>query len=326
MADFWPTRIVVVVASLSGRPATQRGQRSLAAQHNTSSFTFVVYQRLDPTAPNYSPNHAHEAGVYIQFILEHYDHLPQQTLFAQDMYADHNPELLGWAACTKPDAAYSPMTAVRLLRRGLIEWKLASNLTKVSMPGLEAIVEQCWRNFLDVFGKSRLLPPQVTPTVGYYQGALFLASRDRLRAFPRSTYARAHKLAAGGDGRCHHGELEWARLSFEKTDYPEDLHDSPRLSKHTSAGAWEHLQHVIVGSMGMRAPFYFDWCSVFEYSGHCMGSPCHKLRRHKNRTASAPRQSIPSTRLPAPTLPRRMRLSRWSHRGNVSIVQSGADV
>ena len=108
----WPTRLVVVVASLRGRSGAGNGRqaarleqhsgRSLAFRANTSTFTFVVYQRLDPTAPNYCPNHAHEAGVYIQFVLDHYDHLPYQTIFVQDHFADHNPDLLGWARCVKP--------------------------------------------------------------------------------------------------------------------------------------------------------------------------------------------------------------------------------
>ena len=173
------------------------------------------------------------------------------------------------------------MTGVRLLRRGLKEWKAASNLSSVATPGLEAIVEQCWRNFLDVFDKARLLPPRQPPTVGYYQGAFFLASASRLREYPRATYARAHALAAGGDGRCHRGELDWPRLSFERGAYSGAVLDSPRLSKHTAAGAWEHLEHVLVGAMGLRAPFYFDWCTHFDYSGDCPGSPCHKKRKPK---------------------------------------------
>ena len=187
------------------------------------------------------------------------------------------------------------MTGVRLLRRGLKEWKAASNLSSVATPGLEAIVEQCWRNFLDVFGKARLLPPRQPPTVGYYQGAFFLASAARLREHSRATYARAHALAAGGDGRCHHGELDWSRLSFERTAYSGAVIDSPRLSKHTAAGAWEHLEHVIVGSMGLRAPFYFDWCTHFEYSGDCPGSPCHKRRKPKllNSSTALPKQLVP---------------------------------
>ena len=102
-SSYWPTRLVVVVASLRGRyPGMRASHRSLAFRPNTSTFTFVVYQRLDPTAPNFCPNHAHEAGVYIQFILDHYDHLPHHTVFVQDHFADHNPDMLGWASCVKP--------------------------------------------------------------------------------------------------------------------------------------------------------------------------------------------------------------------------------
>ena len=43
----------------------------------------VLYQRKDPNAPYYSPNFGFEAGVFLQFIVEHYDALPEQVVVLQ---------------------------------------------------------------------------------------------------------------------------------------------------------------------------------------------------------------------------------------------------
>ena len=59
----WPTRIVAVVAAYD-RPRQQF--------QNSSTVTFIIYQRLRPSEPNYSPNIGAEGGVHIQFILDHY--------------------------------------------------------------------------------------------------------------------------------------------------------------------------------------------------------------------------------------------------------------
>lgn len=39
----------------------------------------VLYQRRDATQPYYSPNFGFEAGVFLQFIVEHYNALPEQV-------------------------------------------------------------------------------------------------------------------------------------------------------------------------------------------------------------------------------------------------------
>ena len=80
----WPTRIVAVVAAYD-RPRQQF--------QNSSTVTFVIYQRLRPSEPNYSPNIGAEGGVHIQFILDHYNDLPLQTVFMND---DHNRRIVDW--------------------------------------------------------------------------------------------------------------------------------------------------------------------------------------------------------------------------------------
>ena len=83
----WRTNLVLVVATVKGR-LSPRALHTWA--RNTSSSTTIVYQRLDPSSPNYSPNIAFEAGVHIQFIFDYYDNLPNQTAFLQDHPDRHN--------------------------------------------------------------------------------------------------------------------------------------------------------------------------------------------------------------------------------------------
>jgi hypothetical protein len=51
--------------------------------HPTNNFSLVQYQRLDAQDDFFSPNRGDEAGVFLQFIAEHYDSLPDFSVFVQ---------------------------------------------------------------------------------------------------------------------------------------------------------------------------------------------------------------------------------------------------
>ena len=79
-------------------------------------------------------------------------------------------------------------------------------------------------------------------------------------------------MVAGGDGKCHAGELDWESLNA--TRQPNTiLRDDPAHGKHTF-GAWEMLQHIIIGNMGLRAPFRTNYCESFAPQANCPHSPC----------------------------------------------------
>ena len=157
----WPSRLVFVMSTLNGQPsAPTRGspyQRAFHDPvrwwHNTSNATFVMYQRSDPSVPNYSPNYGFEAGVIVQFIVEHYAALPDVTIFVQDRPEHHNPHWLAWAQCLKPNVSYAPMTHARVARL-----YRANAQTAPGTDADDAIVEQCWRDMLDAFGVQLLYP------------------------------------------------------------------------------------------------------------------------------------------------------------------------
>uniref|UniRef100_A0A7S2NHU1 Uncharacterized protein n=1 Tax=Haptolina brevifila TaxID=156173 RepID=A0A7S2NHU1_9EUKA len=155
----WQTNLVLVVATVKGRlPA--RALNSWA--RNTSTSTTVVYQRLDPSSPHYSSNVAFEAGVHIQFIVDHYDDLPNQTAFLQDHPDRHTPQLSSWLKCLRPDASYAPLILRREVRLGVDLWHRCC--------GVAALVEQCWRDSLDAFSLSWLLPDKVLRVRGWRLG------------------------------------------------------------------------------------------------------------------------------------------------------------
>ena len=275
----WPTRIVVVLATYSGVPSMPDRRRGIAWRtqhdpanwwHNTSNLTFVVYQRQNASLPNYSPNIGFEAGVIIQFVLEHYDGLPDITLFMQDRPEQHNPHWMEWSACLKPNMSYAPMTNARMAR--LLK---ANAQTDPGTSADDAIVEQCWRNMLDAFG-APLLMPREQPLVSYFQGSTFAASRTQLRATSYSTWQRVHAMVAGGDGRCHHGPVQWERLSVTRRARTK-THDTPDAhGKHTSANAFEALQHILVGGFGREEVFSYDYCKSFLPD--CPRTPCGRVR------------------------------------------------
>lgn len=275
----WPTRIVVVLATYTGTPSMPdpiRGSKwrklhsPVAWWYNTSNLTFVTYQRQNASLPNYSPNYGFEAGVIVQFVVEHFDNLPDITIFMQDRPEQHNPHWLAWTECLRPNVTYAPMTNARMSRL-----MRANAQTDRGTEADDAIVEQCWRNMLDAFN-SPLLLPREQPFVSYFQGSTFAVSRDRLRATSRERWKRAHGMIAGGDGTCHHGTVEWELLSVVRRRSSRVVETSEQRGKHTSANAFEALQHILVGGMSAQDVFTYDYCKVFVPD--CPRTPCGRVR------------------------------------------------
>ena len=273
----WSTPVVAVIPTYDAtRPVS--GNRS-GWMRNDSHISFVIYQRRYPSQPNYSPNIGFEAGVHIQFVLDHYDDLPSQTAFLTDDTSNHNAQVRWWLACLLPETNYAPLTLIRLRKKDALSLvvnskrHLNSTMVAAGYARRAALVEQCWRNMLSTFGKSHILPPRARPAVAFYQGSYFAASAAQLQRHPRTTWAAAHALFAGGDGRCHHGEPRWEELYHHQRTGETLTRDSLALSKHTHGG-WELWQHVLVGGMKAYAPIKFDFCHAFSAQPGCPRSPC----------------------------------------------------
>ena len=105
----WPTPTVIVVASYDG--VVSNAPWLL----NTTTLTFVVYQRKYPQQPNYVPNIGFEGGVFLRFVVDNYDDLPERTAFVQEQSEMHNRAWLEWAQCLLPSATFVPLVYVRIL-------------------------------------------------------------------------------------------------------------------------------------------------------------------------------------------------------------------
>jgi len=196
----WPTPLVIVVASVSGKVSWVEKDDAQIAKLNAS---IVVYQRLNSSAHSFSPNRGFEAGVYLNFIVDHYSHLPEHTAFVQSNPFPHSPSWLPYLRCRRPDVGFASLVP---------RW-IERDLGKDRLGGHGAVAEQCYRNLLDDFGASDLLPPRQEPVISGSCCAMFVASRAQLLKRPHSAYLRAHGRFAGGNGLCHKGPLHDDQLS-----------------------------------------------------------------------------------------------------------------
>ena len=201
-------------------------------------------------------------------MLQHYENLPNQTLFLQESMAKHNAKWMLWARCLLPSAEWAPLTPMRLQRN-------VPNSQMLDGDGsYDALIEQCWRDLLAAFNRSAAMPRRKWRVVRYFAASLAVASRRQLRRHPRSVYEVAHSMLAGGDGRCVRGELQWAQLRSKRTN-ESLLYDAPLgRGKHTSANAYESLHAVLLGGLGLEDAIIFDYCSVYRHKSVCPHSPC----------------------------------------------------
>ena len=229
----WSTPVVVV-------PAHYRewGRTPPWATKLPPWASLYIYQRTKKGAPRYSPNYGYEAGVHLQFISEHYDDLPELVVFTQAKPTQHNPLFWDTLKCLNSRTNYTSLNW-NYQTRGTTYWRKFA---------LQGVVEQCWRDVLDAFGVR--LPSKVEPVASFYCCAQMAASRDMIRRHPRAAYEKAYAML-GGAGECHKGELDWETLSVYASSRTRKW-DAPRYNRHT-AGAWEHLNHVILGGEPLKS-------------------------------------------------------------------------
>jgi hypothetical protein len=247
-----------------------------------------VYQRVDASKPNYSPNYGYEGGVYLRFIVEHYDDLPDHMAFIQADLPPHG-EWLGWVRCVKPDTAYLNLNGFCSIR-DVRYW--AGHGETPDDVGFDLFVEACWRDLLATFDIT--VAPLDPMAVEFPAFASFVVSRAQLQKHPKSMYEKALELVGGP--RCHRGPLELDKLINFRRKCPggpgdpacADLvqkwqakaadpnREDSRRNKDAGAGAFEHLNHVIIGGGSFAYGNENDrFCQKTLPRSQCPGSPCH---------------------------------------------------
>jgi hypothetical protein len=155
-----------------------------------------MYQRRRPENPGFVPNHGYEGGVYLKFVVDHYDNLPDVTVFMQadaDAQSDL-PSRLGKVVTRQKnfgDIDYLPINVgndfnpeqVYFYKRDPYQewWKETS---------LRAI-DQCWRTVAGWWGHE--WPQETVPTVSGYCCNYFAASRESIRKTPLETWKKAYE-------------------------------------------------------------------------------------------------------------------------------------
>lgn len=87
------------------------------------NFSVFSYQKLDPSAPHYmSNNRATEAGVYLKYIVDHYDDFPDVAIFVHAHPHEHQPHWIEMVNCISPTATWYNINEATWIERTPDVW------------------------------------------------------------------------------------------------------------------------------------------------------------------------------------------------------------
>lgn len=96
-------------------------------------YSVFLYQKIDPTQPNYiAKNRGTEAGVYLRYIVDHYDDFPDVAVFVHAHPHQHQERWLELLGCIHPNASYINFN-VRHICRSTAYWLVSSILLLLSL-------------------------------------------------------------------------------------------------------------------------------------------------------------------------------------------------
>jgi hypothetical protein len=70
------------------------------------NYSVFLYQKHDPSKPNFIKNRGTEGGVYLKYIVDHYDNFPDVAIFVHGHPEHHQPDFLEYIGCIQPNATY----------------------------------------------------------------------------------------------------------------------------------------------------------------------------------------------------------------------------
>lgn len=245
-----------------------------------------IYIANNPTASRHPPrNKGHEVMIYLSYLIDHYNHLPDIILFMHShRWTHHNNHLLGFDASQMIRA----LSSAHVIREGYVnmrchwspgcpEWLSPTSAQDTLGRQEETVLEQCWRE---------LFPFDPLPSfLAQPCCAQFALSKARVQSIPRSRYVfyrdwilrtplsdyisgriweyswqylftkdsahcpAEHVCYCDGFGVCFGGEMPYRHyweLQDQKTIYAEEL---GRIDQHQLASGMAGLQ----GSNGTNA-------------------------------------------------------------------------
>lgn len=247
-------------------------------------YTVFLYQKLHPDQPNFMRNRGTEGGVYLKYIVDHYDNFPDVAIFVQAHPGEHQPHFLNWIRCISPMANFININN----NRGC---KTTQAWTKIAM-----WMEQCWRDTLKILWNltdvtdaqtfNQMVPPNAPITICTFYENQFILSRAQMQLRPLTVWKDMLRIIYEQD-RCHEGPPDYDNLYnkwYDKGEEPIDFGteyiigrpDKPGkgFGRHIQGGTAENLNHVIYGRQGldMNYPGRHEYCQNFV--PECPGSPC----------------------------------------------------
>jgi hypothetical protein len=201
----------------------------------------IVYVADDPSAPYHPPkNKGHEVMVYLTYIIDHYDNLPDVSIFLHaHQWTWHNDDVLGSNAAELVKRLSRP----RVWREGFVnmrctwypgcpDWMHPGETKEDNQKPEEVLLAKSW---------SELFPLDKVPAVlAQPCCAQFALSRERIQALPHAQYV-------------------WYRNWLFNTKLPD----------HLSGRVWEYIwQFVFTGNNVYCPKEHICFCDQF---GSCFG-------------------------------------------------------
>lgn len=180
---------------------------------NVADACIIPYAHVDkPTRANAwesVPNRGREASVYLRFIVDHYDNLPDATVFlhghfSPSWHSTNIAEILRHLDWSQPYANlnFNPEYSV---------WTTLEDEEGTGLRKLYLDVAAAWPEiFAEVTGQ----PAAPWPSLSTHCCAQFLLSRESILRHPREWYVRALDWLHAGDAR-YKGDVANAAIVFE---------------------------------------------------------------------------------------------------------------
>lgn len=256
----------------------------------------AVYVVNDPDAPLHPPrNKGHEVMVYLSYIIDHYEELPDVMIFMHaHQHSWHNEEVFEFDAANM----IRRLSSERVTREGYMnmrcgwgpgcpDWMHPGNIEQDVNKQEETMIAKSW---------SEIFPLDPIPQVlAQPCCAQFALARDRALALPKSRYVYYR---------------DWL-LRTELTDY-------------ISGRIWEYLWHVIFTGESVWCPQ--QSCCYCDAYGLCFGSEeqlDHFFDLHGQ--INGQNDELNAWRDKAAAIERAERRGRWDEAARLEVPEPGRD-
>jgi hypothetical protein len=169
-------------------------------------------------------NFGTEAGVYLRFIVDHYDNLPNITVFVHGRPEHENTQWEQWMKCLRRNISYVSLCPTFVQQRTPLS--LAHQHDRAH---LVLWNEQCWRDLADIFRIRDRWARSKEPVVHTFARQTFAMSATYIRRIPLDVYQRAYEVVVRPT--CHLGAFDGdlfyrARSDIEGLDLGQEREDT----------------------------------------------------------------------------------------------------